>query len=48
MFFGLSYADTRWEEKFSALLRDLGIKITYGQNNESDEIVVLSQLLAKQ
>ena len=37
-FFTLSCADARWEENFSTLLHEFGIKVTYQSDTLTDEI----------
>ena len=39
-FFTLSCADTRWDENFTSQLRDLGVKISYEKDSDTDEIQV--------
>ena len=37
-FFTLSCADARWEENFTQLMHELGIKVTYESDKQTDDI----------
>ena len=38
MFFTLSCADMRWEENFVSILNELGLKIFFEQDSDTEEI----------
>ena len=40
-FFALYCADCRWDANFTSLMYELGIKITYQRDTQTDELVTM-------